>query len=162
MKKLLEINNLTVAYPDIVKNNFFYATKDISIELEPGQIVGILGESGAGKSTIGRAILGLLDPPAIIESAKIKLNNDVISNRDEKFYESIRGKKIGYIFQNPMTALNPVLTIGEQIMETIEANTDLQGKRVKQYALELLEKASVSFSLEDRYWLQWFPLFARR
>ena len=76
MKKLLEINNLTVAYPDIVKNNFFYATKDISIELEPGQIVGILGESGAGKSTIGRAILGLLDPPAIIESAKIKLNND--------------------------------------------------------------------------------------
>jgi len=148
MKKLLEINNLTVAYPDIVKNNFFYATKDISIELEPGQIVGILGESGAGKSTIGRAILGLLDPPAIIESAKIKLNNDVISNRDEKFYESIRGKKIGYIFQNPMTALNPVLTIGEQIMETIEANTDLQGKRVKQYALELLEKASVSFAEE--------------
>ena len=148
MKKLLEINNLTVAYPDIVKNNFFYATKDISIELEPGQIVGILGESGAGKSTIGRAILGLLDPPAIIESANIKLNNDVISNRDEKFYESIRGKKIGYIFQNPMTALNPVLTIGEQIMETIEANTDLQGKRVKQYALELLEKASVSFAEE--------------
>jgi peptide/nickel transport system ATP-binding protein len=110
--------------------------------------VGILGESGAGKSTIGRAILGLLDPPAIIESANIKLNNDVISNRDEKFYESIRGKKIGYIFQNPMTALNPVLTIGEQIMETIEANTDLQGKRVKQYALELLEKASVSFAEE--------------
>ena len=142
MKKLLEINNLTVAYPDIVKNNFFYATKDISIELEPGQIVGILGESGAGKSTIGRAILGLLDPPAIIESAKIKLNNDVISNRDEKFYESIRGKKIGYIFQNPMTALNPVLTIGEQIMETIEA-------------LELLEKASVSFA-EER--LKKYPL----
>ena len=98
MKKLLEINNLTVAYPDIVKNNF-YATKDISIELEPGQIVGILGESGAGKSTIGRAILGLLDPPAIIESANIKLNNDVISNRDEKFYESIRGRKLVISFR---------------------------------------------------------------
>ena len=149
MQKLLDIRNLTVAYPDPLKNKIFYAAKDISIELAPGQIVGIVGESGAGKSTIGRAVLGLLDPPAQVKSANIRLNNEVISNRDEKFYESIRGKNIGYIFQNPMTALNPVLTIGEQILETIEANTDLRGEAVRQYALELLEKASVSFA-KDR------------
>ncbi len=86
MQKLLDIRNLTVAYPDPLKNKIFYAAKDISIELAPGQIVGIVGESGAGKSTIGRAVLGLLDPPAQVKSAKIRLNNEVISNRDEKFY----------------------------------------------------------------------------
>ena len=149
MQKLLDIRKLTVAYPDPLGGENFYAAKDISIELAPGQIVGIVGESGAGKSTIGRAVLGLLDPPAQVKSAKIRLNNEVISNRNEKFYESIRGKKIGYIFQNPMTALNPVLTIGEQILETIEANTDLQGEAGREYALELLEKASVSFA-KDR------------
>ena len=144
MQKLLDIRNLTVAYPSTTENRFNYATKGISIELAPGQIVGIVGESGAGKSTIGRAILGLLDPPAKIESAEIRLNDDVISDRNEKFYESVRGKKIGYIYQNPMTALNPVLTIGEQLIEAIVSNTDMQGRRAQQYAVQLLEKASIS------------------
>ena len=148
MQKLLDIRNLTVAYPDTSQGDLFLATKEISIELAAGQIVGIVGESGAGKSTIGRAVLGLLDPPARIESADIRLNGEVISNRNERFYASLRGKKIGYIYQNPMTALNPVLTIGEQIIEAIEANTDLKGRKAKRYAVELLEKASVSFAEE--------------
>jgi peptide/nickel transport system ATP-binding protein len=152
---LLKINNLTVTYPlnyeggDILK-----ALDNISLNVNSGQIIGIVGESGAGKSTIGKAILGLLDPPAKIIYGEIQLTDISMIGLSESQYESFRGNQIGYIYQNPMTALNPVLTIGEQVIEAILANTTMTGKEAYNYAIQLLERADVSFA-KDR--LQKYP-----
>ena len=152
---LLKINNLTVTYPlnsegsDVLK-----ALDNISLKLNSGQIIGIVGESGAGKSTIGKAILGLLDPPAKLVSGEIRFLGSSLVGLSEAQFESLRGNQIGYIYQNPMTALNPVLTIGEQVTEAIEANTNMRGKNAREYAIQLLERADVSFA-EDR--LQKYP-----
>jgi len=152
---LLKIDNLTVTYPlnsegsDVLK-----ALDNTSLKVNSGQIIGIVGESGAGKSTIGKAILGLLDPPAKLVSGEIRFLGNSLVGLSEAQFESLRGNQIGYIYQNPMTALNPVLTIGEQVIEAIEANTDMRGKNAQEYAIQLLERADVSFA-EDR--LQKYP-----
>ena len=152
---LLKINNLTVTYPlnsegsDVLK-----ALDNTSLKVNSGQIIGIVGESGAGKSTIGKAILGLLDPPAKLVSGEIRFLGNSLIGLSELQFESLRGNQIGYIYQNPMTALNPVLTIGEQVIEAIEANTDMRGKTAHEYAIQLLERADVSFAA-DR--LQKYP-----
>jgi len=152
---LLKINNLTVTYPlnsegsDVLK-----ALDNISLKVNSGQIIGIVGESGAGKSTIGKAILGLLDPPAKLVSGEIRFLGNSLVGLTEAQFESLRGNQIGYIYQNPMTALNPVLTIGEQVIEAILANTTMTGKEAYNYAIQLLERADVSFA-KDR--LQKYP-----
>ena len=152
---LLKINNLTVTYPlnsegsDVLK-----ALDNTSFEVNSGQIIGIVGESGAGKSTIGKAILGLLDPPAKLVSGEIRFLGNSLVGLSEAQFESLRGNQIGYIYQNPMTALNPVLTIGEQVIEAILANTTMTGKEAYNYAIQLLERADVSFA-KDR--LQKYP-----
>jgi len=152
---LLKINNLTVTYPlnsegsDVLK-----ALDNISLKVNSGQIIGIVGESGAGKSTIGKAILGLLDPPAKLVSGEIRFLGNSLVGLSEAQFESLRGNQIGYIYQNPMTALNPVLTIGEQVIEAILANTTMTGKEAYNYAIQLLERADVSFA-KDR--LQKYP-----
>jgi len=152
---LLEINNLTVTYPHGPQGkDELKALDQIFINLSEGQISGIVGESGAGKSTIGKAILGLLDPPAKLVSGEIRFLGNSLVGLSEAQFESMRGNQIGYIYQNPMTALNPVLTIGEQVIEAIEANTDMRGKNAEEYAIQLLERADVSFA-KDR--LQKYP-----
>ena len=152
---LLKINNLTVTYPlSSEESDVFKALDNASLKVNSGQIIGIVGESGAGKSTIGKAILGLLDPPAKLVSGEIRFLGSSLIGLSESQFESLRGNQIGYIYQNPMTALNPVLTIGEQVIEAIEANTDMSGKNAREYAIQLLERADVSFA-EDR--LQKYP-----
>jgi len=152
---LLKINNLTVTYPLNSKGSgVLNALDNTSLKVNSGQIVGIVGESGAGKSTIGKAILGLLDPPAKLVSGEIRFLGNSLIGLSELQFESLRGNQIGYIYQNPMTALNPVLTIGEQVIEAIEANTDMRGKTAHEYAIQLLERADVSFAA-DR--LQKYP-----
>ena len=155
---LLDISNLSVSYPLEVNTPAnsedgqgadFFALRDICLTVKAGQIVGVVGESGAGKSTIGKAVLGLLDPNARIRSGEISLNSEELLHCSESQFEKIRGRKIGYIYQNPMTALNPVLTIGEQVIEAIEANTSKVGEEARKYAIELLEQADVSLA-EDR------------
>ena len=103
---LLKINNLTVTYPlNSLGSDTLKALDNISLKVNSGQIIGIVGESGAGKSTIGKAILGLLDPPAKLVSGEIRfLGNSLVGLSDAQF-ESLRGNQIGYIYQNPMTAL---------------------------------------------------------
>lgn len=147
-KPLMNVSDLTIAYP-LAEGEIFRALNKLSVTIQAGQIVGIVGESGAGKSTIGKASLGLLDDNAIIETGSVTLDGEIISGLAEDGYDPIRGKKIGYIYQNPMTALNPVLTIGEQLLEAIEANTDKRAEEARAYAIELLEKAEVPFA-EDR------------
>ena len=152
---LLKINNLTVTYPlGSEESGVFKALDNASLKVNSGQIIGIVGESGAGKSTIGKAILGLLDPPAKLVSGEIRFLGNSLVGLSEAQFESLRGNQIGYIYQNPMTALNPVLTIGEQVIEAIEANTDMRGNNAREYAIQLLERADVSFA-EDR--LQKYP-----
>jgi len=152
---LLEIKNLTVTYPHGPQGkDELKALDQIFINLSEGQITGIVGESGAGKSTIGKAILGLLDSPAKLVSGEIRFLGNSLVGLSEAQFESLRGNQIGYIYQNPMTALNPVLTIGEQVIEAIEANTDMRGKNAQEYAIQLLERADVSFA-KDR--LQKYP-----
>ena len=151
MSELVRVNNLSVAYN--LRDRVFTALNDINMVIEKGKIIGIVGESGAGKSTIGKAMLGLLDENAHITSGDITLDGHVISNKKEAFYQSIRGTKIGYIYQNPMTALNPVLTVGEQLIEMIEKHTKKRGNDARAYAIELLENAEVTMaeSRLDKY-----------
>ncbi|MCT4556148.1 MAG: ABC transporter ATP-binding protein [Pelagimonas sp.] len=148
MTDLIKVEDLTIAYP-MSGGEVFRALKGISLEVGRGQIVGVVGESGAGKSTIGKATLGLLDENAIIETGGVRLDDAQVSHFEEHMFASVRGKKVGYIYQNPMTALNPVLTIGEQLVEAIEANTDKRGDAARSYAIELLEQAEVP-AAEDR------------
>ncbi len=148
MSKLITVSDLTIAYP-MSDGEIFRALKNISVEVHRGQIVGVVGESGAGKSTIGKTALGLLDENAVIEGGSVSLEGAQISDLSEAGFTPIRGKRIGYIYQNPMTALNPVLTIGEQLLETIETHTDKKGDAAKAYAIELLEQAEVP-EAEDR------------
>lgn len=148
MTDLIKVENLTIAYP-MADGEIFRALKGISMEVQRGTIVGVVGESGAGKSTIGKATLGLLDENAIIEQGGVKLDDAQISHFEEHMFADVRGKKVGYIYQNPMTALNPVLTIGEQLIEAIVANTDKRGDAARAYAIELLEQAEVPLP-EDR------------
>jgi len=147
---LLTVKDLTVTYPyGLNGKDEFKALDQVSINLNAGQIIGIVGESGAGKSTIGKAVLGLLDPPAKVVSGDITLLDNHLIGLSEERYTSIRGEEVGYIYQNPMTALNPVLTIGEQVIEAIEANTNKREKSAYKHAIDLLEQADVSFA-EDR------------
>lgn len=148
MSVLISVDDLTIAYP-MAGGEVFRALKHISIDVARGQIVGIVGESGAGKSTIGKTALGLLDENAVIETGSVSLEGQELSALSEAGFAPIRGKRIGYIYQNPMTALNPVLTIGEQIQETIEAHTDKHGAAARAFAIELLEQAEVP-EAEDR------------
>lgn len=142
MTNLITVDNLTIQY-NTRNNGTFTALHTMSMTIARGQIVGVVGESGAGKSTIGKAMLGILDESATIANGTITMDGTVISDQPESFYQSVRGHKIGYIYQNPMTALNPVLTIGEQMIETIEKHTPKRGKDARQYAIELLKGAEV-------------------
>ena len=102
MKGILEINNLDVCFPS--KLGRIYAVQDVEIRLERGEILGVVGESGAGKSTVGNAIINLLEPPGRITKGKIIFDGKDIENLTDREMQSIRGKKIGMIFQDPQTS----------------------------------------------------------
>ncbi|QDZ11880.1 dipeptide ABC transporter ATP-binding protein [Devosia ginsengisoli] len=140
---LLSINNLSIAYA-LANGRELDAITDFSLSLERGQIVGIVGQSGAGKSTIGKAVLGLLGENAHISGGEILLDGENLARFSERQFAAIRGKRVGYIYQNPMTALNPVLSVGEQLIEAIEANTDKRGQAARDHAIALLTSAEVS------------------
>ena len=148
MSELIRVEDLTIAYP-MSDGEVFRAIDKFSMTVHRGQIVGVVGESGAGKSTIGKATLGLLDENAVIDTGGVHLDNIMVSHLEEHAHADIRGNKVGYIYQNPMTALNPVMTIGEQIIEAIEANTDKRGADAEAFAVELLRQAEVPLP-EDR------------
>ena len=141
MNRLLNISGLDVSFPSHFGST--YAVKDVSIELNPGEVLGIVGESGAGKSTIGNAVINLLEPPGEITNGDIVFRGQNINRLDEREMRSIRGKKIGMIFQDPQTSLNPLMTIGSQLTETIITTTDLVGKPARKKAIDLLEAVGI-------------------
>ncbi len=138
---LLDVQNLTVVYP--TRAGKFTAVRDVTFSVEPGEILGIVGESGAGKSTISTAITRLIDYPGYIESGSVDLAGTDIMALSEDNMMKVRGKRIGVIFQDPLTALNPVLTVGFQIMETVKLHLGLTGDALRDRAVDLLRQVGI-------------------
>ncbi|WP_277253290.1 dipeptide ABC transporter ATP-binding protein [Neptunomonas phycophila] len=138
---ILSIRNLTVEIP--TRHGLFTPVRDVSYDIYPGEIRGVVGESGAGKSMTGNAVIGLLDDPARIASGEIWLKGRRIDHLSVQEQRAIRGREIGMIFQDPLTSLNPLFTIGEQLVETIQLHLNVSAKVAKERALALLDRVSI-------------------
>ncbi len=138
---LLEVRNLRIEYPS--RYGVMAAVKDLSFSIEKGEILGVVGESGAGKSTIGNAVIDLLSPPGRIARGDVFLNGEKISGMSPDAIREIRGARIGFIFQDPMTSLNPLFTVEQQLVETMLANTELKPDEAYEKALELMEAVGI-------------------
>ncbi|GAM63949.1 dipeptide transport ATP-binding protein dppD [Vibrio ishigakensis] len=119
------------------------AVKSLSFNIERGEIVGVVGESGAGKSTVGNAVIDLLSPPGVIAGGEVFLDGEKISGLSPESMRQVRGSKIGFIFQDPMTSLNPLFTVEHQLKETIHANMKVSDEEAYQRALDLMNKVGI-------------------
>jgi peptide/nickel transport system ATP-binding protein len=138
---LLQVKNLIVEFPG--RHGTLRALDDISFEIAPGEILGVVGESGAGKSLTGAAIIGLLEPPGRIGGGQIILEGERIDGLPYERMRHIRGRKIGAIFQDPLTSLNPLYTVGQQLVETIQAHLPLNAKQARDRAITLLQDTGI-------------------
>ncbi len=145
MTELLKTNDLDVEFP--TRRGTVRAARSVSLAVGPGEVVGLVGESGAGKSTIGNAIIDLLEAPGRVSAGSILFEGEELCGRSESEMRSIRGDRIGMIFQDPQTSLNPLMTIGAQLIETIEKTCDLRGSSAKTRAVELLEQVGITEAL---------------
>ena len=136
----LEIKNLNISYP--TRKETIVASKDVEFTLERGEILGIVGESGSGKSTIANAIINLIDPPGEITSGSIKIDNYELRDNEE-LIQKIRGKKIGFVFQDPQTSLNPLFKIKDQLIETIQTHLNLNYQDALKKSIQLLEEVGI-------------------
>ena len=143
----LKISNLSVDYK--MRKETVYAAKNINIEVNKGEILGLVGESGSGKSTIANAVINLIDEPGKISTGTIKLG-DLDINKDTSKILNYRGKKIGLIFQDPQTSLNPILTIGEQLIETIQTHINISKEEAKKRSIDLLKEVGIK-DAENRF-----------
>jgi peptide/nickel transport system ATP-binding protein len=140
-ESLLSVRNLRVEFP--TRRGTLVAVDDLSFDIAPGEVLGVVGESGAGKSLTGMAIIGLLEPPGRIAAGEIRLEGERIDNLSPEAMRRIRGKRIGAIFQDPLTSLNPLFTIGEQLVETILVHLDLNEAQARDRAVELLAEVGI-------------------
>ena len=138
---LLQVKNLIVEFPG--RHGTLRALDDISFDIAPGEILGVVGESGAGKSLTGAAIIGLLEPPGRIGGGQIILEGERIDGLPVERMRHIRGRKIGAIFQDPLTSLNPLYTVGQQLVETIQAHLPLNAKQARDRAISLLKDTGI-------------------
>ncbi|MBA5777393.1 ABC transporter ATP-binding protein [Stappia sp. F7233] len=138
---LLSVRDLKVDFP--TRRGTLKAIDGISFDIARGEILGVVGESGAGKSLTGSAIIGLLEPPGRISGGEVRLKGDRIDNLPAKAMRHIRGKRIGMIFQDPLTSLNPLFTIGEQIVETIMAHLPVSEREARERAVHLLDEVGI-------------------
>ncbi len=138
---ILKVEHLRVEFD--TRRGILVAVDDISFNVMPGEVLGIVGESGAGKSLTGQAIIGLLEPPGRIGAGEIQLNGHRIDQLPYQELRRLRGKKIGMIFQDPLTSLNPLYTIGKQLVETILTHTDMGYQDARQHAIKLLDEVGI-------------------
>ena len=138
---LLEVHHLRVEFP--TRHGTLLALDDLSFDIVPGEILGVVGESGAGKSLTGAAIIGLLDAPGRVAGGEIRFDGRRIDNLPPHEMRKIRGRGIGAIFQDPLTSLNPLYTIGRQITETIQAHLDVSDAEARRRAIRLLEETGI-------------------
>jgi peptide/nickel transport system ATP-binding protein len=150
-QELLEVRNLRVEIP--TRRGTLVALDDVSFSIAPGEVLGVVGESGAGKSLTGAAIIGLLEPPGRIAQGEILLNGERIDNLREEAMRRVRGRRIGAIFQDPLTSLNPLVSIGKQLIETIQTHLDMSRAAARERAIALLESTGIPAAREriDHY-----------
>ena len=148
---LLEVRNLRVEFP--TRRGTLVAVDDVSLSIDAGEVLGVVGESGAGKSMMGMAIIGLLEPPGRIADGEILLEGERINDLPYAEMCRIRGRKIGTIFQDPLTSLNPLFTVGNQLVETISAHLPLTDRQARTRALDLLKEVGIPSAAEriDHY-----------
>ena len=138
---LLEVRNLRVEFP--TRRGTLVAVDDVSLSIQPGEVLGVVGESGAGKSMTGAAVIGLLEPPGRIAAGEVKLNGLRIDNLPYEELRRIRGREIGAIFQDPLTSLNPLYTIGRQLVETITTHLNMSSAQARARAIDLLAATGI-------------------
>ena len=141
MSPVLEVEDLTVEI--VTRRGALTAIEDVTFSIGRGETLGVVGESGAGKSLTGTAILGLLDPPVRLAGGTIRLGGKRIDGLGEDALRSIRGRRIGAVFQDPMTSLNPLLTVGYQLVQTIRTHLDVSAEAARDRAAALLSEVGV-------------------
>src|SRR2546423_3219975 len=145
---LLEVRHLRVEFP--TRRGTLVALDDISFDIAPGEVLGVVGESGAGKSLTGAAIIGLLDPPGRIAAGEIRFDGRRIDNLPYEQMRRVRGRSIGAIFQDPLTSLNPLYTVGQQLVDTIQTNYEENAAEALRRAIRLLEETGIQ-AAEQRF-----------
>ena len=119
------------------------ALEDVSFEIVAGEVLGVVGESGAGKSLTGAAIIGLLEPPGRIAGGQVRLDGARIDNLSRERMRPIRGRQIGAIFQDPLTTLNPLYSVGHQLVETMQTHLKLSDRDARERAIRWLEEVGI-------------------
>ncbi|NEU12912.1 ABC transporter ATP-binding protein [Methylobacterium sp. BTF04] len=138
---VLSVRNLRVAFAN--RRGTLTAIDDVSFDIARGEILGVVGESGAGKSVTGSAVIGLIDPPGGIVGGEVRLQGERIDTLSPEAMRRIRGRRIGMIFQDPLTSLNPLYRVGRQLIETIRTHTDLSEKAARGRAIDLLAEVGI-------------------
>ena len=138
---LLEVERLQIEFP--TRRGVLTAVDGLSLSIGAGEVLGVVGESGAGKSLTGSAIIGLLEPPGRIAGGEIRFDGRRIDNLPPEEMRRIRGKEIGAIFQDPLTSLNPLYTVGRQLIETVRVHLGLDRAAARRRALGLLQEVGI-------------------
>ncbi len=138
---VLSVRDLVVEIP--TRNAVLRPVDHVSYDIEPGEILGVVGESGAGKSMTGNAVIGLLDRPAAIAGGEIRLKGQRIDNLPYEDMRRLRGKEIGMVFQDPLTSLNPLLQIGDQLTETMLAHLEITETEARTRAIAALDEVGI-------------------
>ncbi len=140
-KPLLQVKDLCVEFP--TRHGVLKALDRVSFDIAPGEILGVVGESGAGKSLTGAAIIGLLEPPGRVSSGEIWFEGQRIDKLPADAMRTLRGRKIGAIFQDPLTSLNPLFTVGQQLIQTIRTHLPLSESQARARAIDLLAQTGI-------------------
>ena len=138
---LLQVQDLVVEFP--TRRGTLRALDHVSFDIAPGEILGVVGESGAGKSLTGASIIGLLEPPGRIASGQVLLEGQRVDNLPHEKMRRIRGRKIGAIFQDPLTSLNPLYSVGRQLTETITTHLPVNAAEARERAIQLLRDTGI-------------------
>lgn len=141
---VLSVRDLVVEIP--TRYGVLRPVDSVSFDIHPREILGVVGESGAGKSMCGAAVMGLIDSPGHIAGGEILLDGERIDNLDSDQLRKIRGKRIGSVFQDPIASLNPLMTVGEQIVETIRTHLPMGQGEARKRALELMNDVGIPAS----------------
>jgi peptide/nickel transport system ATP-binding protein len=138
---ILSVRDLRVEF--VTRRGVLKAIDGVSFDIGKGEVLGVVGESGAGKSVTGSAVIGLIDPPGRIAGGEILLSGQRIDNLPPEEMRRIRGKRIGMIFQDPLTSLNPLYRVSEQLIETIRTHTSLSAAAARKRAIDLLAEVGI-------------------
>jgi len=138
---ILEVKDLRVEFP--TRRGTLVALDSVSFHINPGEVLGVVGESGAGKSITGMAVIGLLEPPGRIAGGEVRLEGRRIDNLPREEMRKVRGRQIGVVFQDPLTSLNPLYTVGQQLVETILTHLPLSRTQARERAISLLKEVGI-------------------